>query len=355
MAASNRGEQRSTLFDLPSRSVLGGACFYENLPELLAMLNAPPSVIAARMRVLGSRPYLMHLNSMLFGFFTGMAEHGATAGESRADRDRLGATVDFWQEVMEAYRRDGIDFSTGRQCVLDETSLLGLGLDEAPARHPRARDVGLLQSMNFLLHGESRDGVFDHGPYLEEGGACVIVKELTDLRGLYHKWAVPSGAAEFVVDRVIVIRRVALPADAIWFDMFGTMKFTDPAAGAEAVTHEVVLAQGSDPEFVPIEDLVSADELAAQVRSVNRALIGILAGLSSEERISYGGDMYANMLVGFGRIGADGFEQWEAELGRRFRASTRRALTRIGATNVAEDVWSRVGAEVEGASPSPDD
>lgn len=349
MAVTRRGGQTSTLFDLPLRSMLGGICFYENLPELLAELDEPPAAIGQRMRRLASRPYAMHLNSMIFGFLTGLEEQRGSGRAAPDDEDaRVERTVAFWAAAFEAYREEGTDFSGGRQRVLDEELLRG-PLDALasgrPGRHALARELALLQSLNFLLHGESRDGLFDHGPYDERAESCVVVKELTDLHGGLYAWAGPSGAAGLPFDRAVAVRRIGLPASTLRFDMFGTMAAVGVRELSKEITHELILAERPDGELVPIEEVISADELRGQIRAVNRKLLGIFAAMPADDRITYGAPMYANMLVGFGWIGSDSPAEWESRVLARFKQSGARALERMRSTTAAVEAWARMGAE----------
>lgn len=349
MRTTRRADQTSILFDLPLRSMLGGACYFENLPEMLAKLDREPEEIGARMRRLGFRPYLMHVNSLMFGYLAAAGERAAAGAGWALEDDRAALVVSTWERTMEAYREEGTDFSRGRQRVIDEAALEDWmpRLDAAVGRHSFAREVGLLQSYNFLLHGESRDGLFDHGPYAIEPASCVVVKELGDLQGGLHAWAGPSGARDLPVDRVVALRRVALAADALAFDMFGTMAAPSVGDFAATITHELVLAGPADPDvpLVAIDELTSTAELAARVRDVNRALLSRFSDFAAAERISYGVDMYANMVVGFGRIGCDDPVPWEAELRERFATTGATALERLRSDRAAIETWRRLGAE----------
>jgi hypothetical protein len=307
LRAERRAAMRSTLFDLPRRSILGWQTKYEHeagfLREVAAVM--PPEEVGRRMKVPGSRPYYLQIFLLLQDTLGArqqrMLELGLQEGDQFPEErlDDLAFLVDFWERCSRAYRNDGklVPDEAGRtqpilrSDTLDEVrSLLRPvgGLDLGAARGLAAT----LETYCFVAHGEQRDGIFGHGPYEQDDGRVVFFKEFNDLQNDFLPWT--RTTARNVVANVVFAyecRDVGVACD-----MFGGI-VTDPLEYADRVERLAVLTR-ADGELRPLspDDWPAAQERGTE--ATNEIYFAVV-DWPDRYRVEYGAYLFANHMKPF--------------------------------------------------------
>lgn len=307
----DRARMESALFDVQRRQVIGYECYYEFAPLLVGEMLAAgltPSLAAARMRRPLVRPYFLQVFELIVNPLLAREQRLLRGGEEAAavaayDGESLPDLAAYVWELVREYRGDpelgptvGND---SRQAVLDEEDLARCAASLRPTGSEPVREIGRMFGAiglhSVLLHGEHRDGIFDHGPYPGPDGTVLLVREINDVANEFLPWSTPevrlsvSGVAAVYACRDVGLR----------FDLFGGAS-TEPVDIAERVEAVGLLARRGD-SLVEID----GDDLAGLVgeaQAASGSLFAAVAAWEDPERVLYGAHLYANHLQPFARM-----------------------------------------------------
>lgn len=285
--------ERSTVieagvFDLPAKMVFGtlvSSPTFSGMIDAIEARGVPPEELGRRMKVPGFRLGALALGGLTWVHCFGRLQRYLDAGwpqrdEPIAEEERNNAKVLGWYaRLMRAYRNDGLllPLEGGAQAtmpILDGPTVERLSagaLERGPVADATAfkRTLGKLGNYLFMIHGEARDGIFNHGPYMLDDGRVLIVKEWTDLQNTYMPWVTK--------DRRLPVSRVVVPlvlerGSEVRFDMFGTTYCT-PEDPFEAVTgYDVLVGDDLQPaDEAELFDIAAA--ATAATRSTYREMI----------------------------------------------------------------------------------
>ena len=307
LRAEKRGAMRSALFDMLRRSLLGWQLKYDYdaafMREVAAVLS--PEEVGRRMKVPGSRPYYLQLFLLLQDTLGArqqrMLELGLREGDPFPEErlDDLLFVTDFWERASRAYRNDGLllpDEAGGTQPILDEEALGAVRALLQPvdrdALAAARRLAATLEAWCFVAHGEQRDGIFGHGPYPDENGRVLFLREFNDLRTTFLPWVegtTPNvhGNAVFAYE----CRDVAVRCD-----MFGGL-VTDPLEFADRVERFAVLTQEGGV-VRPIAAETWPDVQDAAAASTNEIYFRVV-DWEPAFRYEYGAYLFANHVKPF--------------------------------------------------------
>jgi hypothetical protein len=351
LRAERREAMRSILFDLGRRSPLGWQCLYEHQATFLREISVlmPPEELGRRMRGLGRRPYALQPFIVMIGHLgwrqQRMLDLGLRQGDPFPEEkfDDLGFVVDWWARVQEAYRQDGfmLPEDAGGTCpILDEPDLqvlleAALPTDSERLAHVR-RMAATLELYSFVLHGEQRDGIFGHGPYPQDDGSVVFVREFNDLRNDYLPWAETETRNRW--DAIVIAYRAR--EVSVRCDMFSSMTVEPHEFGDRLEGVSVFGLDGDEPEPTPLDD---GEMGAVQSAAADAAEQLYLAALNWDDRykIAYGAPLFANHLWPIAKLaGAD------SEMGGRIMAACQETADRRVDEMLAADVpsvWTHMG------------
>jgi hypothetical protein len=353
LTATTNRERRvamsSPLYDLQGRSSLGFLVSHDIGPELVHRLEAatPAEEIGERMADLLMRPYFLALFILYEGYLMGremrIVEAGAPSGEAALrDAEDTIAVTDWFARVCATYRTDD-DLYPGAT-VLDQPILRVGWLDEFLAAKPLERElatraqraVGALELYALTVHGEQRDGNFDHGPYPGPDGRQLVVHEVNDLDNNFLPWV--EAGQRLGVDAVGVVRAFA-PDVQITCDMFGTSSVAPSGSPFEQLA--LLVREGPTVRRLEVEEL---EEIAARAASATAALFERIAGWDAEFRTAYGRPLWLNHFAPIMRIAGAGDQlDWLREAGAAAGPSDLGVLERPAASQV----WQRLAAGEE--------
>jgi hypothetical protein len=340
MAREQRGKLDSELFDVPRRTLVGFECYRKVAPEMLRRLVAAghsPEAIGERMRRPGSRPYFLQLFILMSNFLLSR-ELWLAEGEVPADEKDTVTVVEFCARVGQAYRRGSLIPEDGTQAILDDEWLQRctelLVEPSADGLKSAARLAGTLSLYSIILHGEQRDGNFDHGLYEGHDGTQILFREFNDLDNTLMPWAVD--VAPPLLSNVIFV--YALRDVATSFGLFGEC-VTDPLDIAPHVLGLATLTREGDE----IRRLTAQESAALQqdARTRQSAIYERVTAWSPVQRGEYGLYLYANhltswfKLVGMNEVVPEIISRFE-EIGKPVAAQIQK-LDRIPAVLVDRD------------------
>ncbi|MFN8217082.1 MAG: hypothetical protein U0R71_10865 [Solirubrobacterales bacterium] len=322
MRREQRGKLSSELFDIRGRTWVGFECYYRAVPELLAALaeRLPPEEIGRRMKRPGSRPYYLQLFILMSNYLCAREQRILTEEEPpEADPEQareLRALVEFFARAARAYREDGVEVPSAPaydQRILDPewagrcAALLGPTDELARVR----RALAGISLYVFLLHGEQRDGNFDHGPYELADGTRMLIHEINDLDNDYLPWADAENPP--ALSNVCIAQ--ALRDVGTRFSIFAGC-VTDPAEFADRVERFAVFTvEGEELRPLDPEEL---EAVAAEALALQAKLYQQIVEWEPIERVRYARWMYANHIVPFLRMAQA--EDLVARLSERFEA-----------------------------------
>lgn len=350
-----RAAMTSPLYDLQGRSTLGFAAVHDLAPGLVERLERVMQAeeIGRRMRGLLVRPYFLQLFIFLEGYLMAREQRLIDAGglgseaEREADAERTTVVCDWFARVCAAYRSDDELFPG--EHVIDEPILDRSVVERWEGREPLPREpadraqraIGTLELYALTVHGEQRDGNFDHGPYPTADGRQLVFHEVNDLANDFLPWVTEQERLE--VDAVGVVRSFSGDVEIVC-DMFGTS-----SASPAGASHEQLALLVRDRNGVREVDV---EELASIAKTANQAtarLFGRIATWEPEYRTAYGRPLFVNHLVPFARVaGAPEVERWLRQEGPNAGPSD---LSTI-AGRAAAEVWARLAAGAELFSPT---
>jgi hypothetical protein len=292
----------TTLFDLPTKIVLGQYCGYDVLPSVTAELErrVPADELGRRRRTPGVTLGLGlcgYLWIYLFGRLQRYLEAGWPDKEvDLGDHEQAASVISYWEGVARAYRGDGslVAGQTRTDGVircLDDSDVARLS-EAALARGPVEdaavvrRALAQMELYCFLVHGEQRDGIFNHGPYPLENGSQLVLKELTDLQNPFMPWVTED--RRLSTSRVVV--PIVLKDIECWFDMYGTL-YTEPEDWFPFVTGMEILA-GDELEPISMSDL---DGIGREAHEVQKSVFREMAGWDERYKLLHAATQYANV------------------------------------------------------------
>ncbi len=305
-----RGEDRSNLqsalFNVPGRLVAGCCADYENMAAVFRHLltTASAEQIGRRMKQTASRPGIFQITCLLVSYLIGrqqeiLLRHGE--GLSYSDEkhlEEMDLLFEAGRTILSAARNDGAHFpgeSRDEMPLLDDAAQHTLvhQLSEPSLQDLswRRRPWATLTAYNFLLHGEMRDGIFNHGPYDLGGGHCLLVRELTELHNDYFPWStnirkLPAGFVRAMILKDVECR----------FDVLGGVA-TQPQVFEDRIVLDG-LFEISKGRLVPTDE--SATRKILEVVSENsRVLYEEFCGWEESRKLRYGTLLHANFLRGF--------------------------------------------------------
>lgn len=335
----------SPLYDLPGRSSLGFAVTWAAAPAMLERLEEriSPEEAGERMRAPLMRPYALQLFILLEGYLMGReqrlldASGDLTEDQRAADAARTEKVVSWFARASGAYRTDDALFCGPQvvtQPVLEPAEIEECAAElrewDADTVSRVQRAFGFLELYSLTLHGEQRDGIFDHGPYPHDDGILVF-HEVNDLQNDYLPWSTQD--VRLPVDAVGVVR--AHPPVGTTFDMFGTMSYgrTAPEVCARALWRR----ERGRLRTIGVRELESIAERAVTATGM---LYRRVAEWAPDFRIRYGAPLFANHLVPFLRLAeADDVERW---LDHAVAQATEEEMPRLG--DAPRSIWTHLAA-----------
>ncbi len=330
-ASGHPPDLMSPLFNMPARLVVGSHCYFEHAPDLLrrAAAAVPADELGRRARALGHRPNAVGVNSLMLGYLNGREQRrlvAGTAADEPLPEERYGDTADlvaFWRDFTAAYL-DGDRLMTCelgyRMPVLSEADARAAAAETVPVgeggdRTAVRRMMAVVQLYTFIQNGEARIGSFAHGPYPLDDGTVLLAKELVGLRDRFIDLGVEERPHLDTVVRLMRVRDVAARVD-----LFGSLS-TEPFEIEDAIVADAVLTV-EDGAVRPLAgdevERLTAGAGTAQVRAYERA-----AQWSTDDRIAYGADLYASLILTITR--AAGLDLTD-EVRERFRGTAARVV-----------------------------
>jgi len=321
----------SPLFNMPARLVVGSHCYFEHAPAILRRVAAavPPAELGRRAKALGHRPNAVGINSLMLGYLNGREQRRLLAGLGPAEplpEERYEDTetlVGFWRAFMEAYLEDDGGLMTCeigyRLPVLSDADARAAAAATVPAeggeRTAVRRMMAVTQLYTFIQNGESRVGSYAHGPYPQDDGTTLLVKELVGLRDRFIDLGVDERPHLDTVVRLMRVRGVTAR-----FDQFGSLS-TEPFEIEDAIVADALVTV-EDGGVRPLDagevERLTESAGTAQVRAYERA-----AAWSTDYRIGYGADLYASLLL---TISAAAGLDLTDEVRARFRETAARVV-----------------------------
>lgn len=344
-----RAAMSSPLYDMQGRSMLGFIAVNAAAPELIERLGheLTPEQVGGRMRDVLMRPYFLQVFILFEGFLMARQRNLVGHGGSGAGEEAATVLVADWVErVCRAYRNDDNLFPGA--VVLDQPILApeqvgrwagGEALrEELAARAQRA--IGQIELYALTVHGEQRDGNFDHGPYLDETGRQIVFHEINDLANDFLPWVGPE--QRLGLDAVGIVRSYD-PGARITFDIFGTSAVQP--SGSPFRQHALLAREGETVRRIEVEEL---EEIAARATVATGELFAKIAKWEPDYRTGYGRPLFLNHLLPFARLaGSDELEAWlREEAAREDPAELEAARDETTAA-----IWARFAGSEEIFSP----
>ncbi len=330
-----RSQQRSSLlsplFHLPGRLILGGYCYYEHGVALLrerGLRRDLPEHLARRAKRLGGRPNEIHINSLLLGYLNGREQNLLLGRREREGSiEDLAFLLEFWERFLSVYRNDGrlLPEEGGFTLpVLDEETLEGIiptlrPLEESRRRRLR-RALATIDLFTFVFNGEARVGIFHHGPYGLPDGSCLVIKEQQGLQDDFYSWA--EEAVRLPIAQLVCILHVR--ETRVRIGLFGSL-WTEPREYSRNVqAYGLFAADRVGSPLRPIE-LEELEDVAACAARAQQHLYREFLRWDERRRLSYGAELYGNLLRVFGDEAGLG-EEFYREIRERFQESVERHL-----------------------------
>jgi hypothetical protein len=352
----NRARMKSALFDVQRRQIIGYECYYEFAPALVAALDEAglrPREVGERMRSLLTRPYQLQVFELIVNPLLAREQRllGGGAGIAeveRYDAERLPILAEYVSELVRGYRGDErFGPTVGNEDsnrVLDPAEIELCVESTLPADPERlaaiGRMVGEIGLHSILLHGEHRDGIFDHGLYPVPDGTRLLVREINDLANDFLPWSTP--AVRMSVSGIAVVQGYR-EAD-LRFDLFGTSS-AEEEGSTGAIERIGILAR--DASGVRPIDLEELERLLGEARAASATLFAEVAAWEDPERVLYGAHLYANHLRPFALMldEATGGDAGEALLGEFVRRGREIGAPLVGRPTPAVSGYQATASE----------
>ncbi len=304
-----RDQQRSSmispLFNIPGRMVLGAYCYYEHLPALLRQVTADASAeeIAGGMKRPCNLPNYISLNSLMIGYLNGREQSRLLGKRIDDDIDGMAEVLEFWSHAASAYRSDGewLPDSAGYTLPIlsqAEVQAFVAQLEPRSASYHQAvrKMMATLELFTFILNGESRIGVFHHGPYPLPGGDFLVFKEFVGLQEDYYSWATPDVRLAYPsIARVLRLRDVKIK-----IVLMGSMT-TEPKSYEDNIVAEALFVR----EHGVIHPLADS-EIGSLTQAAGEAQLQLYRQMADWDdlyRVAYGAELYGCILSTFAPCG----------------------------------------------------
>lgn len=295
----DRTNMKATLFDALRRTEVTLPVYTAFIPGFLAEVakKVPAETLGGALRQPGARPNAMHLGGTIWQSLL-ERERRIQTDQPQRDRQELEFVLDFAGQMLRALRSDGSAFPTAannwQMPILADDAVRDLAKAARPVEaEPLAKLRRLCASLelySFLLHGEHRDGIFDHGPYAAGPGEILVIKDFTDLRNDFFPWSTPDIRLDF--EAVSVVLRVDAEC-APQFNWAGTM--TCEGELYDHVRAAAVFARAGDTlQPLPVEAWPQLEQAA---RAAQRKMFVSIAAWPEAQKIKYGQWLFANHLI----------------------------------------------------------
>jgi hypothetical protein len=294
----DRTALQASLFDVPRRTELGAYCYGEHVGAFIAEVAAlaSPEDLGHIMRAPARRPNSLHIVGIPWLYLFDR-ERRILSGEPErpaAERDYI---LEFCGRVLATYRGNGSFVPRAPAWdmrIMDMPDVVAFAntAEVCSAEHKRElrRLVATLELYAFVLHGEHRDGIYDHGPYELPQGEQLVVKDFTDLRNDFLPWA---GQPAWLPVQALAVAYI-LPTEVhCQFDLWGTARCEGDRY--EWLRRAAVVTFNDDGQARPLP----ADDwpaFAAAAQEAQKRLFLTVAQWPAEERARYGARLFANHL-----------------------------------------------------------
>jgi hypothetical protein len=217
--------------------------------------------------------------------------------------DEIAALLDFWARITSVYHEEESHLPDGmafRMPVVPQEaveSVAGrLRQFSAAEQHAIRRMMATLELFTFILNGESRIGVFHHGPYLLSEGDVLVFKEMVGLQEDFYSWATPDVRLPVPgIARVMRLRSVQVK-----IVLMGSMT-TEPTHYQDKIVSEELFASDNGT----LRPLL-ADELESITQAAANAQMELyrrMIGWDDRYRVAYGAELYGQILGRFAPLG----------------------------------------------------
>jgi len=215
--------------------------------------------------------------------------------------DDLTSMCAFTAAVSQAFRSGGQEMfppsSGGHHRILDQSQVLDIESFLEPMaddyRSAARRLSASAAVFALLIHGEQRDGIAGHGPYLTARGRRLIFIEYNDLTNSFLPWAPPSDVIG--LDAISFMYEVP---DTVEFqhDTYGSVA-TDPLDFlGQTLRMRVLGRRGSQLEPLSLAEIENTQR---ELASAADDLYAEILGWPDHMRVEYGGWLFANHLNTF--------------------------------------------------------
>jgi hypothetical protein len=315
------GEEKSELFPEPEYFMLGWQTLAlrqaRAAEEIVARQGSAENFGASLRRVLAGCSAL-HMSGFPFMVLWGREMFLLRAGyedpagnvvktvldDSLTDADTA-AVLRFAHDVLLAYRGDDLTAPSESAGlgpawpILDPAAAAQLA-DSCTGLESELREKvfslwGATRALSFLMEGETRDAIMQHGPYpVGDGGRLLLVFECNDLAwSIYPQLTLPEGARWELPTNPLPYGNLAvaliIEPTAVQADRFGTL-YID-GWRPESVVAASLLTRGPD-EWAPGElaslDLGDAGDLRHQSDDIQEEMFLQLASMTPNQRLGAG-------------------------------------------------------------------
>jgi hypothetical protein len=296
----------SALIPVTAYILVAGVECYRRYPELMREISAAttPDALGAFGHRPGNQIDAVHLWSIANIPLVGrqvLLPFGLV--DAATDEATMDAIISFWEPAAAAFRDDGthqaIDVAPRAvrpfAATLDQIVAGCRPVTSDDARVRTSRLNAALTSFCFLLYFDTRAGYQDTGPYPLPDGRTLLVRQFSRIGVSHFPWSaevcgdIPCDnvLAAFVLDGV---RHVEVTD-------WGT-SITDPGDYLPHVAAAGVFSVTGDGELAPLDD-GGVDALSQAVKSAQRALYRLVAGMTRAEKIDAGAYVYFTFLHPF--------------------------------------------------------
>jgi hypothetical protein len=305
MSRANRTTMKASMFDALRRTEVTLPAYTAVVPLLFRDIAAKisPEDLGKVLRRPATRPNPMHVAGAPWQMLLERERRAALSMPPIPDED-FEYVLDFAGRVLGAMRADGSLFPCSRtgwhMRIMDPGSVESL---VSSTYEPSDQDVALLRRMSaslelysFMLHGEHRDGFFEHGPYPLEDGRIAVIKDFTDLRSEFLPWSAPETRLPFpALSIVLVLDEKCAPV----FNWAGTMSCSGELYEQLRGVAVLAIAAGSAPEQLRLNSWTPLERTARQAQ---KNLFMAIAKWPDTQKIMYGLWLFANHLQEFPRF-----------------------------------------------------
>jgi hypothetical protein len=293
----------SALIPVTAYILISGVECYRRHPELMTEIAAavPPEALGAHGRMLGNQIDTVHLWSIANIYLVGRTVlAGGGLIDFDADVTRTAVVFDFWKRAAASFRGDGTLQAADSGGVVtpytefaDEFVAGCAPVRDGEHRARLSRLNALLTSYLFLLYFDTRAGYQDTGPYPLADGRVLLLRAFNRFGPSDFAWS-HEVASELPYSTVIA----AFVLEGVDFHVtdFGTA-VTDPADYLDRLV-AFGLFDPTSGRPVPIAE---ADALALgdAVKTAQRKLYRVIAGMTKHEKLNAGAYVYLSFLRPF--------------------------------------------------------